>query len=113
MHVDEIKKLNGTELLKEFRTAQLMMMNPMLKGKEKGEAETRYFVADAEVVRRIGLLDAETEEARQCHVRAFAYSSITVLTNLWHAHGGREIQAFESEQLSKLLFEFFKELGKT
>lgn len=113
MHVDEIKKLSGPDLMREYRTAQLMMHNPMLKGKEKGEAETRFFIADTEVVRRLGTLDEAREDMRVETVQRFAHSAATVVTNLWAAHGGREMKEHESEQFARTLFEFFKELSKT
>ena len=113
MTLDELKKLTGQELLKEYRTAQLVLANPLLGGREKADAEGRYFAADGEVKRRLEAVDEAKEDQRVENVQRFAHSASTVICNLWAAHGGREMKESESEQFARTLFEFFKELGKT
>lgn len=110
---EQLNTLKAPDLLREHRTAQLMMMNPMLVGQAKHDAEERFRLAEQEVNRRCGIFDDAKEDTRVENVQRFAHSATTVIVNLWTVHGGREMKEHESEAFARTLFEFFKELSKT
>lgn len=78
-----------------------------------GGLAENYKDVKAEVDRRLKLVDEATEDQRIENMQRFAFSAATVVTNLWAAHGGREMKDQESAVFAKTLFEFFKELSKT
>lgn len=76
------------------------------------ELAARHNALCVELGRRVLLLEEAKVRHNDEQVHRFAHSAATVITNLWAAHGGREMKEHEATEFGRTLFKFFAELGR-